>query len=371
MKKFALRALGTLVGLIVLLAIGALAYVQHPKFGELPEGEHRAAIQQSPNYADGEFRNLVDTPLFTQDKSFMAVLLENLRESREKLSPASDIPARNLDFKALDVQQDLVVWLGHSSYYVQLGGKRILIDPVFSEAASPLPFINLAFAGTTLYSAEDMPPIDVLLISHDHWDHLDYPSVLALKPKVAQVIAGLGVGSYFQGWGYDPGQIREGDWYQSFTIGDGLEVEVIPARHYSGRLLERRQTLWVGFILQTPERRLLFSGDSGYGPHFADIGQRVDGFDLVALDHGQYDDRWAYIHMTPEEAARAADELGAARFLPGHVGRFALARHPWDEPFNRIVQASEGRNYELLTPLIGEPVWLSGQTPQNFSAWWQ
>jgi L-ascorbate metabolism protein UlaG (beta-lactamase superfamily) len=185
------------------------------------------------------------------------------------------------------------------------------------------------------------------------------------------VVTALGVGAYFQEWGYDSERITEGDWFDSFELGGGITLHLIPARHYSGRMLTRRQTLWVGFVLETPERRLLFSGDSGYGLHFAEIGKRFDGFDLVALDSGQYDARWAYIHMTPEEAAVAAEELGAELLLPAHVGRFALAKHAWDEPFQRISAASKEKDYQLVTPMIGEPIRLSDSTAQRFSAWWE
>ena len=149
----------------------------------------------------------------------------------------------------------------------------------------------------------------------------------------------------------------------------GLRVHVLPARHYSGRMLTRNKTLWVAFALESTQRRLFFSGDSGYGPHFREIGERFGGFDLVALDMGQYDQRWAYIHMTPEEAARAADDLRTRTLLPAHVGRFSIARHAWDEPFERIATASEGKSYRLSTPRIGEPLDLRDEG-QQFSRWW-
>ncbi|TGD72238.1 LEPR-XLL domain-containing protein [Mangrovimicrobium sediminis] len=364
------KVLYAFVAIVALAAAGAWWFLQQPQFGSAAQGAALARVQQSPNYVDGEFRNLVETPLFTADESFASVLLGNLSAPDAQLRPLVDIPVAPVDFMALDASEDMVIWLGHSSFYVQLGGKRFLIDPVFSEVASPLSFVNRAFAGTTVFSAQDMPATDYLLVSHDHWDHLDYPSVVDLKPKVGQVVTGLGMGANFQAWGYDPARIVEGDWWDSVELAPGVTLHVIPARHYSGRALQRNQTLWVGFVLETLERRLLFSGDSGYGPHFAELGRRFGDFDLAALDHGQYDPRWAYIHMTPEEAARAAEELGAAALLPAHVGRFALARHAWDEPLQRIAAASEGRRYHLLTPRIGEPVPLAGVERRSFTRWW-
>ena len=259
--------------------------------------------------------------------------------------------------------------MGHSSWFIQLGGKRILIDPVFSGHAAPFSFMNKAFDGTSIYRAEDMPEIDCLLISHDHWDHLDHPTVAALNSKVKQVICPLGVGAYFEYWGYPKNKIHEGDWYDRMELEKDVVVHVLPARHYSGRLFKENKTLWAAFALETLHRKIFYSGDSGYGPHFSKIGKRFKGFDLVLLDCGQYDSRWAYIHMTPEEASRAAGDLGARAFIPAHVGRFSIANHPWDEPFKRLVKASPDKSYQLLTPKIGEPMILDGNSPR-FSSWW-
>ena len=217
-----------------------------------------------------------------------------------------------------------MIWLGHSSWFVQLGGKRILIDPVLSDYTAPFSFLNKAYEGTSIYRVEDIPEIDCLLISHDHWDHLDYQTVAALKSKVGRVICPLGVGAYFDYWDYPQEKILEGDWYDRISLGEDITVHVMPARHYSGRLLTKNKTLWAGFALETPNRRIFFSGDSGYGPHFARIGEAFQGFDLALLDCGQYDPRWAYIHMTPEEAVQAALDLGVRALIPAHVGRFAI-----------------------------------------------
>lgn len=215
-------------------------------------------------------------------------------------------------------------------------------------------FLNKAFDGTSIYRDEDMPVIDCLLISHDHWDHLDYPTVTALQSKIKQVICPLGVGAYFQDWDFPEEKIYEGDWDDRIALGKDAMVHVLPARHYSGRLFKENKTLWAGFAIETFGRRIFYSGDSGYGPHFSKIGAAFHGFDLVMLDCGQYDPRWAFIHMTPEEAARAAHDLGAQALMPAHVGRFAIANHAWDEPFLRLTEASRGKSYRLMTHRIGE-----------------
>ncbi|PLX98379.1 MAG: MBL fold metallo-hydrolase [Desulfuromonas sp.] len=362
-----------LIGLLVLaccLVLAACVFMKHPKFGKAPEGTRLESIRKSPNYVDGEFRNLIDTPKFTQDASTFSILLNHMLHPPERLTPEQPVPSVKTDLKALDSSSDLVIWLGHSSYYFQLGGKRFLLDPILSDHAAPLSFLNKAFAGTSIYTVDDIPEIDYLLISHEHWDHLDYPTVEALKDKIKQVVCPLGVGTYFDRWGFDASKVSEGDWYDQFEYGDGIKIHLLPARHYSNRLLQENQTLWAGFALETDARRLFFSGDSGYGPHFAEIGRTFGGFDFAALDCGQYDERWANIHMNPEEAVQAAKDLNAATLLPSHVGRFTIARHAWDEPFIRVASANNGGNSRLLTPAIGETVPLENK-PQEFSCWWE
>ena len=360
----------TLVALAAGLGLGACAYLQHPKFGSAPEGARQAKIARSPHYAGGEFHNLIDTPILSGSTSSFSILAKKLFDQVENLSPNQPIPVSKTDLKTLPLEEDIVIWLGHSSFYVQLAGQRILIDPVFSDYASPVPFAIQAFAGTRLYDVDDLPPIDVLLITHDHWDHLDYATLTALTGKVKQVMTPLGVGAHLEHWGYAPAQIHEADWYDQLVVTEQLSIHLIPARHYSGRWLTRNKNLWGGFVLESSQRRLLFSGDTGYGPHFKELAQRFGHFDLAALDMGQYDPRWPYIHMNPEQAAQAAQDLHAKALLPAHVGKFNLARHTWFEPFERISAASQGKPYRLLSPMMGEALRLNEQNPL-FSQWWR
>lgn len=358
-----------LLGLVAALALGTGAYLQHPKFGALPEGDRLAAMQRSPNYSEGTFRNLVPTPILIDDQGTLSVLVGNLLRRVENLQPEVPLPTIKTDLKALDAGRDTVVWLGHSSFFVLFSGKRLLIDPVFSPYAAPVSFSTQAFAGTTLYATEDMPEIDALLITHDHWDHLDHATVTALEPQVRRVLVPLGVGAHLEHWGYTRDKIHEADWFGKLELADGSAIHAVPARHYSGRLLDRNRTLWAGFVLESGKRRILFGGDSGYGPHYAELARRFGGFDLVALDMGQYDARWPYIHMTPEEAAQAAMDLNAKALLPAHVGRFSIAKHAWHEPFERVVAASKEKSYRLSTPRIGEPLFLD-DAGQRFTHWW-
>jgi len=370
MKRWLRKMLLSLLISPVILFLGIGIYVQQPKFGSLPEGPRLETIQKSPNYVDGHFQNLVFTPKFIEEGNSTSVMWNYLFTKKERLIPIDPIPTIKTDLMALNKDKDMIIWLGHSSYFIQLGGKRILIDPVFSSYASPVSFVNKAFEGTNQYTAEDMPEIDYLLISHDHWDHLDYPTVIALKPKIKNVVCGLGVGAYFEQWGFDKEIVHEADWFAALELEKGMTIHVLPARHFSGRLLSPNKTLWTGFALVTPQHRIFYSGDSGYGPHFKKVGEMLNGFDLVIMDNGQHDKRWPYIHMMPEEVAQAAEELKAKALLPGHTGKFAIANHPWDEPFKRITDASRNKNYRLLTPMIGAAVELENQE-QFFSYWWE
>lgn len=355
---------------ICCLAIGCYAILAQAKFGKGPEGERLERIQASPHYRNGEFANTVPTEMLVDGESSLKIMWNSLWSDTARLRPAEPLPTVHVDLKALDRTKDTVIWLGHSSYFIQMGGRRVLADPVFSNYGAPFFFLNKTFPGTDLYTAADMPEIDVLLISHDHWDHLDYQTAVELMPKVKKVISPLGVGAHFARWGYPNEKILEADWNTALSYDDVLTVHVVPARHYSGRLFTKNKTLWAGFVLETPERRIFLSGDSGYGPHFAEIARRFEGFDMAMLDGGQYDPRWPLIHMTPEEVFLAAETLNVRTLLPGHAGRFSIARHPWDEPFIRLDKASKNRVFRLLTPKIGEPVRLDGAT-RDFSRWWE
>jgi len=356
--------------LLALLFLGVFAYLQHPKFGAYPEGRRLEKVERSPHYVNGSFRNLVDTPVLREGVSMGSIMVGNLLEKVANLRPSMPLPTVKTDLKALELERDAIVWLGHSSYFVIFAGQRMLIDPVLSSHAAPVSFSTQAFAGTNLYTVEELPSIDVLLITHDHWDHLDHATVTALQDKVSQALVPLGVGAHLEHWGYPPEKIREADWYDRLPLDAKATLHLIPARHYSGRLLTRNMTLWTGFVLESATRRILFSGDTGYGPHFTEIAQRFGSFDLVALDMGQYDPRWPYIHMTPEEAAQAAKDLNAKALLPAHVGRFSIARHAWNEPFERIRAASQSQPYRLLTPMIGQALKLEDEK-SAFAPWWE
>ncbi|WP_041914929.1 MBL fold metallo-hydrolase [Selenomonas ruminantium] len=361
------------LGALGMLAGGGALFVNRPEFGRPPQGARLARMEASPHYMNGQFQNLVPVQVMNEksgENRFVATA-KFLFGDKSQLSPKEAMLSDKTDLKTLDVSQDAVVWMGHSTFFLQLGGRRILIDPVFSSYASPVFFINKAFPGSNIYTAGDMPEIDVLAISHDHWDHLDYPTVMALKPKIKQIICPLGVGEYFEQWGFDISIIHEEDWDTEIRLADDFSVHILPSQHFSGRFLRRNPTLWCGMAFVTPVRKVYYTGDGGYGEHFKAIGQKFGGFDLMLGENGQYNMAWHAIHMLPEETAQAASDVGAKLLLPAHGGKFALSRHPWQEPYRELTRFSQGRGYKILTPEIGEVAYLDSGSTQNFGPWWE
>lgn len=339
-------------------------------FGQIPAGNRSEQVKQSPNYKNGAFQNLSHTPDLSENATFASVLYEFLFKTHKRSKPKSEIPSVKTDLHQLDPSSDVLVWFGHSSYFMQLEGKRILVDPVFAGYAAPFSFTNKSFGGTDRYSVEDLPYIDYLLLSHDHYDHLDYETIMKLKSKVGTVICGLGTGQHLTYWGYDPDKIIEKDWYQEVVLDGGIKINIQPSRHFSGRLLKRNQALWVSFVLTTPKLNIYAGGDSGYDTHFAEIGKQFGPFDVAILDNGQYDKSWKYIHMVPEEVLQAAQDLKAKRLMPVHSAKFVLANHAWDEPLERISTLNASLGIPLITPMIGEMVYLN-DINQVFKSWWK
>ena len=360
--------------LIVVLVVTAIVILtgwvvmQQPQFGKQPGAERLKRMSQSPHYKDGVFENLSHTPSLAEGVSYYTVIKDFIFGKSKRNKPDTELPVVETDLHALPIDKDVLVWFGHSSYFMILGGKRILVDPVLSGHASPFSFSTKGFAGTDAYNSDDIPEIDYLFITHDHYDHLDYDTIAALRPKVKRVITALGVGEHLEYWGYNPVIITETDRYEQVVLDEGFVVDTAPARHFSGRRFKRNGTLWLSFIFTTPGRKIFIGGDSGYDTHFADIGREHGPFDLVILEDGQYNKYWKYIHMMPEEVVQAAIDLKGKRLLPVHWGKFALSLHAWDEPIIRVVNESKNKAMPLLHPMIGEVVHLDDMQPQ--SEWW-
>ncbi|MGB3799047.1 MAG: MBL fold metallo-hydrolase [Lewinella sp.] len=358
------------VVLIGMLVAAVALFIRQDQFGQSPSGERLERIRQSPNFRDGKFQNLSETPQLTGEANYVTVIYDNYFKSIPRHYPTDTVPSVKTDLRNLPPDANVLVWFGHSSYYLQIDGKRILVDPVFSGNASPIPGTTKSYAGTDIYSVADMPEIDYLFISHDHYDHVDHQTLVGLREKIGQVICGLGVGAHFERWGYKPDQIVEKDWYEQVDLDTDFTVYVEPARHFSGRALSTHNTLWASYVLQTPSLKVYIGGDSGYDAHYADIGKRHGPIDLAMLDNGQYDDAWRYLHNHPGEVLQAARDLGARRLFPVHSSKFTLAAHPWDEPYRKITELNEDFNIPLVTPMIGEVVELK-DTTQVFARWWE
>jgi len=356
--------------LVLSITVFGVLFIQQAQFGKLPAGERLERIARSPNYKNGKFHNLSATPDLTEGVTYYAVLKEFLFERKARTSPADSIPSMKTDLLSLGIDEEILVWFGHSSYYFQTGGKRFLVDPVLSGSASPLSFGTRAFPGTDRYHVDDLPAIDYLLISHDHWDHMDYHTLKQLKSKVGKVYCGLGTGAHLEHWGYDIAKISEHDWNESIDLDSGWSMHIVPARHFSGRGISRNKALWVSFVLQTPDQKFFIGGDSGYDAHFKAIGDQFGPFDLAILENGQYNIKWRYIHLLPDEILQAAKDLKANRIFPVHSSKFVLGNHAWDEPLEKIIQNNQTEKLNIITPKIGEKVFLKDSL-QKFSYWWR
>ncbi|MFN8353777.1 MAG: MBL fold metallo-hydrolase [Spirosomataceae bacterium] len=357
----------TLLIIVGVVAIGGFVFMQQATFGQLPTGKRLERIQKSPQYKNGSFQNSSDTPVQTED--FTVWNMIKAYWNKPNGEPPAPIPFVKTNLKTLLYNQPTVVWFGHSSYLLQINGLRILADPVFSGSASPVPFTVKSYAGTDEYGVDDFPELDVVLISHDHFDHLDYETIVKLKDKTKRFVTSLGVGAHLERWGVEPSRITELDWYETTPLTTEMSLTATPARHFSGRSFTRGQSLWSSFVLKTPQHSIFLGGDSGYDTHFKSIGEQFGPFDLAILEAGQYNAYWKYIHMMPEETVQASLDLKAKVLLPVHWGKFTLALHTWNDPIRRVVSEANKQSVKVTTPMIGEPVLVDSLYPQQ--QWWQ
>lgn len=358
-----------IVSVVIVLGIITMIILNHPSFGKAPNGKRLERIELSPNYRNGQFQNLTPTQQMTSDRGKLATMWNFLFDKRERLKPQKSLPGQKQDLHRLDRKEDVLIWFGHSSYFIQADGIRFLVDPVLTHVF-PASLMFRPFKGSDLCTPDDIPDVDYLIISHDHWDHLDYETVKRIKQRVGKVICGLGVGEHFEYWGYDKDRIIELDWEESIRPMEGMQVHCLPARHFSGRGLSPNGTLWASFMLETPTQRIFIAGDGGYDTHFAEIGKRFHPIDLAIMENGQYNNDWRYIHLLPEDLVKAIQELNARRVFTVHHSKFVLSRHTWDEPLNNISRAATQEGIDLLTPMIGEKVYFK-DTTQVFTEWWK
>jgi L-ascorbate metabolism protein UlaG (beta-lactamase superfamily) len=286
-------------------------------------------------------------------------------------APFHRLPSVKTDLKSLYSEKPVIVWFGHSSYLIHSKGTNILVDPVFSGHASPMRGMIKAYPGANEYQAEDMPVIDLLIITHNHYDHLDTKTVAKLQHKIKAVYTPLGVGKSIAGCCNNKQlHITEMDWWETENVTSNITLSATPARHFSGRGLKRAGSLWASFVLKMHDYNIYLGGDSGYDTHFKTIGEKYGPFDLAILECGQYGKDWPFIHMFPEETVQASLDLKAKVLLPVHWGKFTLANHAWNEPIQLLVRAAAAEGMAITTPQQGEPV-IIGETWPNHPWWLQ
>ncbi len=347
------------------------------QFGALPSGNSYLRIKQSENYnlSEDKFVNLEedfvlsgpgfwDNPMENWNNNFFFNANKTrpdglLPESKASLPSNFHESAGNIKF----------VWLGHSTILMSINDKVILFDPIFSNAASPLSLVVKRFQPPVIDLAS-LPDVDIVVVSHDHYDHLDMETIKQLRAKGISFVVPLGLGAHLERWGVPPEKITELDWWEETQI-NGLNLICTPSQHFSGRraAYKEKRSLWASWLIQSLGKSVYFSGDSGYADHYRQIGERYGSVDLVFMDSGQYNTRWRYVHNMPEEAVQAVIDMDGQLLVPIHWGMFTLSMHDWFEPPVRVLAEATKRNVSVLTPLLGQFVDLSDLPPND--KWWE
>ena len=325
-------------------------------FGRQPNGLRLERMQASPRYRDGEFHNV--HPLLPGLKGGAMPSISDFVCGGGRRVPDGPLPIRDPrpSWNRPPETGLRVTWLGHSTLLVELDGVRILTDPVWGERVSPVGFAGPKRFHPVPVKLADLPPLDAVIVSHDHYDHLDYPTILELAKSNVPFFTSLGVGAHLESWGIAPERITELDWWESAPIAGGrAHVSAAPSQHFSGRAPGMKNTTaWSSFVVRGARHAFFFSGDTGLTTEYESIKQKLGPFDLVALEVGAFHPAWGDIHLGPENALKAFELLGGARFLPVHWGTFNLAMHDWDEPAEVLLRL--GQNVPLLMPELGDVV---------------
>ena len=366
-----LRILVIFASLVVLLMAAAVfATKTLAVFGAEPKGELAARIERSPHHADGVFHNLEPTHK-VEPGAWPSMLWRQFFGDEQRIPPhpIAIVRRTRADYAQPPATGLRATWLGHATVLLELDGQRVLVDPIFSARCSPFSFAGPERFFPPPITLSQLPHIDAVAISHDHYDHLDMPSVVALARAGAHFFVPLGIGAHLERWGVPRPQITDLDWYESARSGT-LQLTATPARHYSGRgLLDGDHDLWASWAIVGPRQRVFFSGDSGYSAEFARIGERFGPFDLTLIKIGASDPSWHEIHMSPEDAVRAHRDVRGKLLLPVHWGTFNLAYHDWNEPAERLFAAANAQHIAFSVPRPGEFVEPGVSEPRE--AWWR
>lgn len=367
-KHRVVRILARILAVIVILIGIVIIFLNcWPAFGGKASKEDKQEYaKRASNYVNGKFQNEGEFSVMTKKEGAV-----NQTVSEEGATPKEEVPTVQPSYIENPSEKDFTVtWFGHSTLLLQMHGMNILIDPVFSEYSSPIQFGISKRYSTPPLTAKDLPHIDLVLISHDHYDHLDYNTILEIDDKVDSFVVPLGVENHLERFGVDARKIQTMAWWEEVEV-KGLTIGCTPAKHYSNRsITDQYATLWASWVLKDENYQVFESGDTGFGEHFQKIHEKYGAFDFVLLDSGQYDVSWADVHMNPEEAYQAAQVLEAKVAMPIHWGAFKLANHPWDDPAERFVKASEQGTIPVVTPKIGQTVVLQ-EYENAMERWWR
>ncbi|MDB5105128.1 MAG: fold metallo-hydrolase [Fibrobacteres bacterium] len=373
-----LSRLARILGIISLLAFLFIAPIviflyAGPQFGGRPTADQKARFAATGHYRNGRFINQIPTDMSMRPDKMIPMMWHYFTTKVPDKIPDVPLPMMKVDPASVadrDSGIERLTWFGHSACLLETGGRKILFDPMFGDVPAPLPFLTThRFNKELAIDPERLPRMDAVVISHDHYDHLDYGSILKLESKVDRFLVPLGVGAHLLRWGVEASRITELDWGDSATQA-GFTFVCAPARHFSGRALrDASSTLWASWVVKAGAKRIYFSGDSGYGPHFAAIGRAYGPFDLVMMECGQYNEQWPAIHMVAGDAVKAVRELGGRLMLPIHWGAFALSLHSWYDPIRGATAKAGEMGVRITTPEIGEPVYY-GTDKVPSEKWW-
>ncbi len=340
------------------------------QFGGKVRKRDVAKFEKTPHWNGKIFENLIETTMAINLVT-LPKLLKHSFTDRDKRAPKKPVAIADFDAEkfAANSNAPKFIWYGHSVLLLQISGKNLLIDPMLGNNASPIaPFKTKRFSQNALAVIDTLPTIHAVLLTHDHYDHLDLESIKKLMPKVTTWFVALGVSRHLERWGVPESHITEFSWWDEIAFED-IKLTFTPSRHFSGRgLADRAKSLWGGWVFKTENHSIYWSGDGGYGPHFKEIGEKLGPFDWAFMECGQYNPHWHAIHMYPEEAVQAAHDVRAKVATPVHWGGFSLAMHPWQEPAERFVAAAKKENLPIATPQIGEIVILPFY--ENHTPWW-
>ncbi len=326
------------------------------QFGAKVTKELEKQYSISPNWKNGKFENLVETKMDMSLQTIPKLLYKQFFKSQGRMPRKPlDIIAFNKEAFLAPSQEAKMIWFGHSVVLMRLNNKTILIDPMLGPNASPIaPFATKRFSENSLDLIDQFPDIDLILMTHDHYDHLDLDSIRNLKNKTNHFYVPLGLKRHLLKWGVESARITEFDWWEKQSF-EGIDITYTPTRHFTGRgLTDRAKSLWGGWVMKTKSQNIWFSGDGGFGAHFKEIGDALGPFDLAFMECGQYNENWHAIHMYPEESVQATLDANVKRALPVHWAGFALAQHHWKEPITRFVKEAHKKKLDIFTPQIGE-----------------